>query len=88
MFNLTVSQKERLDKWLEGQNALAIEHQKEVYKQPNAIIAACWEDGFPYTGAIGGCITYHITPTSLGIAIKVTHAITKNEIDLSDYEDW
>ena len=41
-----------------------------------------------YTGAIGGRYTYEFTPTSIGIAVWVRDAITKEKIDLSDYEDW
>lgn len=41
-----------------------------------------------YTGAIGGRYTYSFTPTSLGTVVKVSDAITKTEIDLSNYEEW
>lgn len=41
-----------------------------------------------YTGACGGRYTYSFTPTSLGCVTKVKDSITKEEIDLSDYEDW
>lgn len=40
-----------------------------------------------YTGAIGGRYTYSFTPTSLGVVIKVTDYVTKEVIDLSDYEN-
>lgn len=41
-----------------------------------------------YTGAIGGRYTYSFTPTSLGTVVKVYDAITKETIDLSDYDTW
>jgi hypothetical protein len=41
-----------------------------------------------YTGAIGGRIEYLITPTGLGLIIKVRDAVTKSELDLTDYNDW
>lgn len=49
-----------------------------------------WMDTLPeaYTGAIGGRIEYIITPTGLGLIIKVRDAVTKNELDLTDYSDW
>ncbi len=49
-----------------------------------------WQAGHEvvYCGAIGGRYTYTFTPTSLGIIIKVKDAITKTELDLSEYEHW
>lgn len=41
-----------------------------------------------YTGAIGGRYTYSFTPTSLGTIVKVHDAVTKTEIDLTEYESW
>ena len=46
------------------------------------------EDGFPVGGAIGGRWTYQFTPTSLGTVVKVIDGISKEVLDLSDYEDW
>ena len=31
----------------------------------------------PYYGCIGGVVTFSFTPTSLGMCIMVTHAVTK-----------
>jgi hypothetical protein len=49
-----------------------------------------WMDKKPkeYTGAIGGRYTYSFHPTSLGVVVKVTDELKKDEIDLTDYEDW
>jgi hypothetical protein len=42
-----------------------------------------------YQGAMGGRFTYHFTPTSVGMVIKVTDALEqKDTIDISDYEGW
>jgi len=41
-----------------------------------------------YTGASGGRYTWSFTPTSLGVALVVTDEVTKQEIDLTDYESW
>lgn len=38
-------------------------------------------------GAIGGELTYSFTPMSVGTITKVTHAVTKAKLDLTDY-DW
>lgn len=42
----------------------------------------------PYYGAIGGAYTFIITPTSLGTVVKIEHAVTKETLDLTDYDGW
>lgn len=39
-------------------------------------------------GAIGGRFVYQFCPTSIGVVVTVRDDITKEEIDLSDYENW
>lgn len=39
-------------------------------------------------GACGGILTYIFTPTSLGLVTTVRHNLTKEEINLTDYEGW
>ena len=39
-------------------------------------------------GAIGGVLTYSFTPTGVGCAITVTHGVTKEELNLTDYDSW
>lgn len=41
-----------------------------------------------YTGAIGGRYTFSFHQTSVGVITKVFDEITKETLDLSDYEDW
>lgn len=41
-----------------------------------------------YTGAIGGRYTYTITYTSLGAVVRCKDAVTKTEVDLTEYEYW
>ncbi len=40
-----------------------------------------------YVGAIGGHLTYCITPNSLGVTVKVKCACGE-EINVTDYEEW
>lgn len=47
-----------------------------------------YESSAMYAGAIGGRYTYSFTPTGLGLIITVTNNITKDQIDLTNYEDW
>lgn len=42
----------------------------------------------PYYGCSGGGYTYHFTPTTLGLVVKVTNNLTKEEIDVTDYHNW
>lgn len=39
------------------------------------------------TGAIGGRVTYHLTPTGIGTVVKVTCACGAEE-DLTNYDLW
>ena len=88
-FQLTADQIVKLDNWLDIQTANAIAKQKaDPPNVPIELLEACWENGYPYSGAIGGSLTYSFTPTSLGVSVTVTDAHTKQSIDLSDYEDW
>jgi hypothetical protein len=40
------------------------------------------------TGAIGGRYTWQFTPTGIGYIITVKDNIKKDEIDLTDVENW
>jgi hypothetical protein len=42
----------------------------------------------PCYGAIGGAYTFSFTPTSLGVALVVKNNRTKDELDITDYENW
>lgn len=49
-----------------------------------------WAETLPTadTGAAGGRFTYSFTPTRLGTIIVVEDVITKNKIDVTDYDEW
>jgi len=38
--------------------------------------------------AIGGRYTYEFTPTGVGIVVKIKDAVTKEALDVSDYDLW
>lgn len=40
----------------------------------------------PYYGTCGGAYLYKFLPTSVGLITKVENVVTKEEIDLTDYE--
>ena len=83
---LSESQKNILSEFIKEQTKNALERQKKEIVNPNPIIVESWEMGYPYEGAIGGSLTYEITPTSLGGIIKVK--MYGQEIDLTEYETW
>ena len=39
-------------------------------------------------GACGGGYTYCFTPTGMGTVIVVKNAVTKEQIDLTEYDYW
>ena len=71
-------------------------YEKIIWEQKNKfphdpVHSSCWEQGYPYMGAMGGGETYQITPTSLGYVIKIIlfkETSYEAEIDLTEYEDW
>lgn len=87
-FGLTDDQMEKYLRWQSEQYGKAVEKQKREIENPTEVIKSCWEDGYPYAGAIGGSSTFMFTPTSLGVVVKVTDGLTGETVDLSDYEDW
>lgn len=87
-FELDEAQEARLDAWLQEQNVAAVAKQRAEVKNPDKITRQMWDEGYPYTGAIGGVLTYCFTPTSVANVVVVRHGITGAELDLSDYESW
>jgi hypothetical protein len=43
---------------------------------------------YPYYGAIGGGLEYIFTPTGLGDCLVVREHFTKEEINVTDYDNW
>jgi len=41
-----------------------------------------------YAGAIGGALSYKITPTGIGTVLKAECGWCKKEKDLTDYDVW
>lgn len=73
MFTIPKDKLDALGKWSEEQDA---------------VIAGRQGDTVPYYGAVGGELTYSFTPTTIGLIIKVRHAMTGAEIDLTDWDGW
>jgi hypothetical protein len=88
-FSLTNDQIVKLDEWMKKQNADAVAAQRANPPDvPLPLLESCWEDGFPYGGAIGGGFTFSFTPTSIGVVVKVHNVMTDDVLDLTDWELW
>lgn len=85
MFELTPQQEEKLNTWLALQYKEKIEEQRKTMS-PEDFSCLTLDGEFPYTGAIGGGLTYCFSPTSLGV-ITVVKFFDK-QIDLTDYAMW
>lgn len=90
LINVSISEStaEKLRNWILECDAKAVAKQRSEYKNPDAIVIASWNDGYPYFGAIGGQVTYLVTPTSLGDVIKARYDYLDEEINLTEYENW
>jgi hypothetical protein len=85
MFEITNEQAIKLNAWCMQQDEIVC---KQQLHSSDAFIRKLAQDGEAYYGACGGELTYSFTPTSLGLSTKVTHSVTKAEIDLTDYASW
>lgn len=90
-FELSNVEKAKVDAWLkETVYPEVIAWQKKNVKNPDFIYKMCWNDGYPYEGAIGGGVTYEFTPTSIGNIINVRYKTFEQEfkLDVTDYDSF
>lgn len=62
--------------------------QYQKFKEWNSEQIKIMEDQKLSSGACGGANSFIFTPTSLGLVIKVENCITKQTIDLTDYNKF
>lgn len=89
-FQITPEERAKINKWLaeEVHPILVAEQKASGEYADNHVAQGCWEDGMPYTGAIGGAASYSFTPTSLGVITKVSYYNDRFELDLTDFGSW
>lgn len=88
-FILSEYEIKKLNVWVKEQTRIALEEQKKNPPDiPLDILKTCWDLGQPYSGAIGGSLSYTFTPTSLGTITTVKSSFTGEKIDLTDYSFW
>lgn len=88
-YALTAEQEAKFNAWYKEQDLKAVKAQSsDKHFSDNPCALACFEHGYPYSGAIGVGPTWIITSNSVAGTIKVRHWFTKEELDLTDYENW
>ena len=86
-FIIEKNQEEKINLWFEKQQKIAIETQRQLMSEKE--FADLTGNGmYSYDGAIGGALEYKFIQTSLGLITKVSHLLTKNELDVTDYDNW
>ena len=92
MFCLTKDQQAKVEQWLHTVIYPPIV-ERQLQDPKTAALVVETEDGkvYPYTGAIGGGLTYSFYPTSIGTIIKVSHKDVNGDLqvlDITDYDTW
>lgn len=89
MFSVSTVQAQQIDSWYKSLIPTIVEVQKRCKSfMDDPFIRSLLDRGEPYYGAMGGGLTYSFTPTGLGVIVKITEAITGEEIDVTDYDTW
>lgn len=92
-FEISPEDQIKIDEWLEKvvyPPIIEQQLQDPQLRQTLEIFGVKDENGkfkYPYTGAIGGGLTYEFSPTGLGMVIKVKY-FNGAELDLTDYDAW
>ena len=87
-FTLLDTEEAKFQKWRSEVLKRGVDHQKKTIENPDIVFRTCWEDGFPYTGAIGGQFTFSFIPTSVGTIVKVSDFVTGEVCDITDYDSF
>ncbi len=85
IYTLNDVEQRRLDEFMAERKAQLLEEQRKAMS-PEDFEYLTAGGKFPYLGAIGGGVTYHLTPNSIGMGISVTYAGV--ERDITDFDSW
>ena len=87
-FSLNAKQCRKLNRWLADVHRDVVARQvRWLDDQVGAGRKAPWRS-VPYYGAAGGGLSFTFAANGLGTFCKVTEAITKRTLDLSEYDEW
>lgn len=84
-FEFDKKQVDQLTEWCKAQDKIVLERQRQTMS-PDEFDDLTDAGSYAYYGAIGGSITYMLTPTSIGMFVHVKNTITHDVLDLTDYE--
>lgn len=87
IFEIDAEQMAKIVAWDKEMDKKAIEQQRATMN-PTDFADLTLDGQYPYTGAIGGGLTYSFTHTSIGLVVKVHHALTDETLDVTDYASW
>lgn len=90
-FEIEEKELEKYHEWYDKLLPTVLEKSKEYWKDrmSEEVFNSITKYGtIPYYGAIGGGLTFMFRPTGLGDIIKVKEFLTKEEIDITDYDCW
>jgi len=92
-FDLSAKESQKFVEWREAVNKRAAEKQLAASaKRGDGSLSETKRlqkmSRGPYTGAIGGSMTFSFTPTTLGTIASVKESITGEELTLTDFGDW
>lgn len=87
-FEISIEDHHRIHDWRmkEVYPEIIAQQKERAGDTPSVIEKDCWDQGYPYGGAIGGDLTYSFTPTSLGLVTEVE--CYGKKLNLTNYEDW
>lgn len=89
VFVITEAEQKRIAAWFKEQDAKVVHMQQQSGKyKDDPFVKKLHQRGFGYYGACGGALTFQFSPTGLGTVFKVTHALTQETLNLTDYDNW
>lgn len=88
VFVITEAEQKRIAAWFKEQDAKVVQMQQKSGQFKSPFVQKLHQRGFGYYGACGGALTFSFTPNGLATVFKVTHGLTQETLDLTDYDNW
>jgi hypothetical protein len=76
----------KLEAFVAARRKVIIENQRKTMS-PEDFAHLTSNGKYPYAGATGGALTYHITPCSIGTSVQVSY-FGGEKFDITDYDMW
>ena len=89
VFIITEDEQKRIAAWFKEQDAKVVQMQQKSGKfKGDPLVQKLHQRGMGYYGACGGALTFQFSPSGLGTVFTVTHALTQETLNLTDYDSW